>query len=439
MKLWIVATFSLLALPCFGFEYQGRALLGGYVATERFSESVDGSQSNDAMAISSRFSLRASQMTAYHLEGLVDVRDKHDFFDKLDRERLELKSKNKLQLRQLAVGMPPKNKSAYGTFGRFSIPEAGAVYCDGLMLGWGLNSSMRTAVLAGFNPKRSDQSYLEWSKDAQSYGALFYFQPTPGQWDELIHSSTALVAQRRDSKIERFYWFENMIYQPSRLLSVRTLSYLDFTPSLRVQNLSLSGTSQHFEPWTLGGSYQVIDAIEYRHRQGIRERLESSPYQQLALQADYKLSSTNQWGGTMIHGRRSQDQLWKHEYSLTGHWRGLASKHLNLWTTFGYRDQFISHDLFTALRLGYFAKKFEVEVKESIAYEMYKARDNLIPVISELSSAYYFSRTFFGAASAEHAFDSSVSIFSVQLSVGYRFGTRELPALRNSAPGVGTL
>lgn len=439
MKLLWTSVFLLLILvsTASAYEYQGRFLLGGYAATERFSESTEGSNSNDSSAISSRFYLDVTRWGDRNLEWIFDLRDKHDFFDKLDRERLELKAKNRFQLRQLVVKLPPSDNTFYGSFGRFSIAEAGGVFADGAEAGWALSRSTRAAVFGGLSPKSPDKPYVEFTTDSRVVGAYVYHQPVSTGWEQFMHLSNALVLQEREAKVDRAYWYENAIYQPSRELSLMSLSYLDFQPSLRLQNFSLSANSDHFRPWSLSVGYQVIDSIEYHRRQSIREKLDSSPYQEGYVRTGYYFTDVNVIEFNAIGGRRSQDGKLRQEGSVSSKWLEIYSAHYNAQVTLGYRRQFVSHDYFTALNLGYYSQMWDLSLRESAAYESYDHGDNLVPVTSELSACLYLSKAFYGALSLEHAIDSDVNIFSAAITLGYRFGTRELPATRDTAPGGG--
>jgi hypothetical protein len=174
-------------------------MTGAYLAKENFSDATTETSTNDNTIISSRFYLDVSQLGSQNLETTFDIRDKHDFFDKLDRERLELKAKNRFQLRQMSVKLPNHDLGFYGTFGRFPVLEAGAVYTDGVELGWRWTSSMSSSVFGGLNPKRNDQTYLTFNQTSSIYGADFLYQPNTRSWDESYYWTNAVVSNQLGS------------------------------------------------------------------------------------------------------------------------------------------------------------------------------------------------------------------------------------------------
>ena len=109
----------------------GRATVGGYFAKERFSGTSADNATNDKAVVSARGFLDVSSIGENDLRLVLDVRDKNDFFDKLDKERLELNSKNSVQLRQLYLQSPESSGKVFWTLVRFPAFDSGIVYADG--------------------------------------------------------------------------------------------------------------------------------------------------------------------------------------------------------------------------------------------------------------------------------------------------------------------
>jgi hypothetical protein len=186
-----------------------------------------------------------------------------------------------------------------------------------------------------------------------------------------------------------------------------------------------------------GGS--VLDVIEYRRHQGLRERLEASPYREGNAHARYKFTSDSTLEFATIHGHRSADGLWRHEYT-TGLWNhSFFGPRINAHLEVGYRSNFVSNDIFGHMGIGYYSRVWEITWDETGAYESYKHEKNLYPVVSDIELSYYFSKTFYASLSFEHAIDNHATLYSGFLKMGYRFGNREVPNVRDTAPVRGAL
>jgi hypothetical protein len=110
-----------------------RFSLGGFVSRERFAENPD--ESNDFATVSGRAYVLVQDWGKDRWEFASDVRDKNDFFDKLDAERLKLTNRNQLQLRQFSFRRPNYTGRWLPQIGRFAVPESGSVFVDGAQLG----------------------------------------------------------------------------------------------------------------------------------------------------------------------------------------------------------------------------------------------------------------------------------------------------------------
>ena len=101
---WILLVFF--SLNTYGVTYHGRFTAGSYMAIEKFSSSDDGVYRNDMATASGRFFLHVGELGAAKVETTVDLRDTHDLFDKVDKQKLELKEGNTFQAKQASVYYP---------------------------------------------------------------------------------------------------------------------------------------------------------------------------------------------------------------------------------------------------------------------------------------------------------------------------------------------
>ena len=178
-----------------------------------------------------------------------------------------------------------------------------------------------------------------------------------------------------------------------------------------------------------------IDSLQYQRRQGIRERLKASPYREGSGKLQYNLNSVTSVSADTIHGLRSDDDRWLHEYSLTSYVSALFSPNFSGQTTVGFRNNFVSDDYFAKLILGYYSNRWEISLNEYLAYEKYSdSTKSLVPIVSEANIYYFFQKDFFFSGSFEYAWDSDATLMSGFFKVGYSFGSRDTPSVRNAAP-----
>ena len=142
-----------------GSHYAGRLTSGGYLSQEKFVDTNDGSTRNDFFTLSNRLYFNAYDLGSSNYDFVSDLRDKHDFFDKLDKERLSLNSTNAFQLRQLSLSNPNENGRTFWTMGRFPVAPAGSVDTTGVNLsGTGGKGSINRAVKRDFMLSNFDRT-----------------------------------------------------------------------------------------------------------------------------------------------------------------------------------------------------------------------------------------------------------------------------------------
>lgn len=427
------------ALPAYGKRVNGRITFGGYAANENFSDEDSGSTRNDFLTTSGRLFLEASELgERENWSTTLDLRDKHDFFDKLDRERLQLTDHNTFQVRQMSGRYGREGRRGFFEFGRFPLIDAGNVQCDGAAVGFMPNSAVTMTAFGGLNPKRPDQQYMTFNSNAQHYGGIVQYQNLRGGWSKNLFASAALVEQRVEGQVDRRYLFSSSSVQWSPQSRLIHLLYLDFVPRTYVQTgyLDLNlGITRALEAQVRG---LAVDVIEYSRRQGLRERLAPSPYREGTVGLSL-LSAKNIRGVLdLTYGKRS-DQLDKRELRIKLQMPRLISPKWDASLSLINRDNFISKDTLGRGGLGYFSRRYELSVEAESGLEKYNDGTNRHPLTVEFSGGYYMSRALFTALSYERAQDEKVKINSVFLKVSYRFGNEEIAPLRNGAAPRGRL
>ncbi len=429
-----------ISAPLEAAQVNGRITTGGYLSNENLELSADGTTRNDFATISNRFYLDVSEWGSPGFRAVLDLRDKHDFFDLLDKERLSLYGVNRLQLRQVALLYPNEHNGFFAGLGRFPVVEAGAVYADGALAGWRWNPALSSGLFGGFDPRRRDLSYLEFRSNAKVMGAYLLYQPKYRGFDTSLYVSNALVRQQFESETDRFFWYQQVVLQPDRRNRLTALSYLDFVPSLKVQNLHLDYHREFTEQFMADLGVSAIDVIEYLRRQDVRERLAPSPYREGRFRLTRQMAPTWSLLGETIQGKRMADGYWLNEFSAgvqASRFGGMDN--LGAYGWIGYRHNFVSQDKFVRFGASSSSRSWEFGLDEKIALQNYDSGEVLTVFMTELSASRFLSRELFGTFSIEHALDQRVSILSGYLSVTYRFGNRAIPPLRDGAAPQGRL
>ena len=412
----------------------GRIMTGSYVSQERFAAPIDGTNANDFATVSSRFYLKAFELTDSDLEVTTDVRDKHDFFDKFDSERLQLVSGNTLQVYQLNARLVNPRKAYYGAVGRMLIMDSSAVGVDGAEVGYRWNMASRSGVFAGLNPKRNDQNYFTFNPDSKIAGIYYTYQPRDSGWNRNIFLSQSLIAEQVQSHVDRLYFYQTLNYQWQAPSQVVGFMFLDFVPRVKVQNAFLSWNQEVNKRLTTTLSGSAIDSIENSRRQGVLTRLSPSTYREVSTNLNFKITQKTQWISSMAYGERGADSLNFGEFST-----GLANNQfldpkVSGQISVGGRHNFNTNDVFVRTDIGYFSKAWELGLALQKALSVQSYGVVYHPFIGELSAAHYFSRDVYGTVSIEEAMNERVTIWSGFLKVGYRFGSKDVPPLRDGMP-----
>lgn len=419
----------------------GRFYLGGYGSTERFSDFTTGSDKNDFMISSSRFFLKLSEMgTDQEFESTLDIRDTYDFFDKLDRSTRQLNAQNTMQARQAYVRYL-NSKSKWGaTGGRFPVIEAGSVSVDGGLLEYRINRDWNAAAFGGHNSKRIEQKWVQNNPDSTIYGTYFKYEPKLSSWEQNFLVNHSLVTEKYLETTERTFLFQNIIYQWEEQSRFMSLAYFDFVPDAKVQTANLIWQQQLSKIYNSELDLIMMDVNEYYRRQNLLEKLDPSPYAEARGKLDYHLSDSNTMGVSVTAGRRSYDGLNKTELAFGYGYNKIWSYNWDLVVHFGVRKNYTSQDEFVRSSLGYFSRIGEANLNADYSIQNNSQYASVThPLLLEMSLNYFVSKSLALSGSFQREADERVTIYSAFFKLGYRFGSHELPPLRDGAPPRGQL
>jgi hypothetical protein len=421
-------------------DYHGRASLGSYVSHEQHQSELQGQEANDFATSSARLFYRANDFGIDDdLMLSVDLRDKHDFFNKLDRERQELSGHNTFQLRQASFRKDESERGLIWEAGRYAILNAGSAFNDGLTLGWRFSSALSSEVFGGLNPKRYDKSYVEYNPDATVYGALVSVVPKSRSWSTRKEFNLAYVSQQNFGEVDRQYLYQQSAYQWGVRSFLSSLIYLDFVPRTYVQNGQLL-YHQGLSPalWLQTGLH-AFDVIEYRRRQDLRERLTASPYREASFKATFAPRAKSQWSLFTRYGQRAVDDLERVHFIIENSRPRYFSKNIDFSVRLAQKKDFNKTGSFGGVSLGHFSDRSEYEIMLDAGIEKQADGTILHPILLELDYGFQISRRFFGVTGVQHQSDEKVKIYSAFFRVSYRFGNKEIPPIRDGAPPRGRL
>lgn len=437
MIIIFLGCFSLAS--AFGYKSSGRITLGGVAITERFSSELYGSTSNDYLLGTGRIFYKITEYGDSAWDYTVDLRDKYDFFGKLNREQLSLEGKNEFQVRQLNARWPNKNGTLGLQFGRFHLSEAGAIFVDGAEIESHLGAEWRLGLFGGLNPKSVEKSYLDFNPDAVQAGMFATYQAKDEGWNRNLYFSHGFVQQKYKSEDERSFLFHNMVFQWEEFS--RIISYLnyDFIPSTKVQTANVIYQQKLGQQFSSELGYLKIDVLEYRRNQGVLEKIDPSPYSESRAQILRRNGHNSEVALEYSSGLREVDQLRREEFVVGYSHNEFLSRKVDFRIKAGNRTNFTSKDTFSRLSLGYFSRRWEFSIDGQ-----YETRNNddgttTHPLTVEVAATQFYSKEIFLTGSFQRAADENVTIMSTFLKIGYRFGNQQIPPIRDGASPRGAL
>ncbi|MCB0367179.1 MAG: hypothetical protein H6624_08205 [Bdellovibrionaceae bacterium] len=437
---WLFGSILILLLcePAQAFRYHGRLALGVYNSIEEFKNPGVSSEHNDVRNLSGRFYLGLSEVGSSKFDITADVRDKHEFFGKLTKDQLALEERNTFQVRQLSIGDPQVFGRGFYQVGRFAVLDAGSVFNDGIELGW-RTGGWKSGLFAGLNAKRHEQSYVQSNAESKQGGLYSTYESKGGGWSRVFRMTHAFVQQMYESDVDRQFLYQNILYQWGLYNRVLTLLYLDMVPRTNVQNALMSLQNRLTTRLENQLDLSGVDVIEYQRNQGVREKLDPSPYQEVKDKITFRQTPRFSWIAQGRYGIRKVDDLKRTEGALGIGLPGYFSKRWDMFVLLGSREEFNSKGVFVNYKVGYFSDKRELTLSVDASTEKYEDGTKLNPVVVELSASQQLSKELFGIISLQGAADEEVTIMGAFVRVGYRFGNREISPLRDGAAPRGQL
>lgn len=417
----------------------GRFTVGAASSTERFVSEEFGSATNDSLYSSQRFYLRLSEVDSKKWEFTIDARNKYDNFDKLNREKYQLDSKDEFQLRELSTRMVNPQGVFVPQFGRFSLPEAGSVFVDGVDLDFRFNNSWDTGGFAGLNPKRLDRSTLEFEPNASTAGLHLTYQTRDEGWNKNTYYTHALVQQNYFNQTERQFFYHHGIWQWQVDSRIITTAFFDAVPKSKLQTGNFIYQQRWTEKFSTDIGHLLIDVVEYQRRQNVLEKISPSPYSESHADLEVRSAKDSTWGLGISSGKRDADGLTRSELELSYRVANFFSRNWDTKFKFFNRKNFTSQDNGLGWNIGYFSNSYEIVLDSDYALQKNEDGTTTHPLNIELSLTGFFSKSYFITGSVQRAADERVTITGVFFKLGYRFGNQEVPPIRDGAAPRGSL
>lgn len=433
--------FGVIALfwtdSAFAVSVAGRFTVGGYYARETFSEADPFiGDRNDVQTVSARSYLKVSQIADPDDSFVADLRDKHDFFDKVDKQNLTLTDSNELQVRQLSYGSDRRGVGY--RVGRFPIYDAGAVNVDGASVNY-RTDNWNAFAFGGLNPLEYGKSYLQFRPKAQTYGAGFTFVPTELGARRGVTTSTAIVQESFSGEVDRRYIYQQFDIPFSSQQRLVSNLYVDTVPKMQLQNGIVFLDSLWLRNWKTQLSYLTLDTVQYVRRQDVREQLLPSAYNELRFSTRYLSELGNDWNLDLLNGVRAYDGKTRTLAELRTRLAQVGERR-NWDFTLGFKTgkNFESQDLSAMFGVGFYSRLWELTAEQSYGIEKFSTT-TYHPLITNLSVGRFFSRAFLSSFSFERIADERVEILALFFRLTYRYGSKTLAPIRDGSPPRGSL
>ena len=440
MRLLILATTLLLPFTVLSATYHGRLTAGGIVSQEKHEPlPQDLENRNDLAVFSTRFYLKVSEFWTSSHHFIADIRDKHDFFDKLSKEKQLLTAKNDFQLRLITLQHLPRRKGMVYKLGRFHEPKAGLTFVDGGSFGYRFNPKWEAAAFAGLNPKKLENAYLQFDSKSQTYGAYVDYVRGFRSFTKDFTLTNAFVVQQYAGEVDRQFLYNYFRYQFGTYNYLQTSFYYDFQPNLKLQNGMFSFHKLWFRRLITNLQYSVYDVIEYRRHQELRETLSPSPYQKVELSGKWKAKKGMLVNARLSAGQRDIDGLSDSSMQLKLGLPGYFSRFIDAYFSLEQRKRFTKSGSFVSVGVGYFRKDMEYNLDLEYGLEKQSDGSDLKPLIIEIAGTKRFSKSLFGSVSLQSATDEKVNIITTFFKFTYRFGNQGMAPIRDGAAPRGRL
>ena len=415
----------------------GRFSFGSYLSNESFKTGMPRDRSNDHLQAFLRFYLRIFELGENKKSEIVtEVKEKYNFYGKFDYESRKLEPESTLQIRQLAYKITLFKKISM-QMGRFPVVDT-SHYVDGLRVSKKVTEKIKVSLWGGFNPEEDGIIISKIRSKATQVGTFINYRPESEYGKNKFYTVNGLALQQYESSIDRLYYHHNLLYQwnGSRFFS---LINLEFIPRTYLQRGSVSYYQKLKSKLYIDLRFQLFDVIEYRRTQGVREKLVSSPYQELSLKTIWNITSNRLFLFKITHGKRRQDNLERSIISIGMNIPKFLNKHYSFSLNGGYKNDFTNNNYFFEYELSQYSKRWEANFNQRIAYEIDDFGNVLHPLMSGISLSYFFNKIYFATFTYEYTFDQNVKIQTALLNILYRFGSSPTPPLKNGSPPRGKI
>jgi hypothetical protein len=427
-------------------SYYGRFISGGFISKEiiRSETKNNDIRYNDVAILSQRLYVNFDKILETSNEFTVDIRDKNNFFDKLNSETLKLNSRNTLQLHQFFVHNTPKDEQplAYSV-GRFSIPDAGAVVTDGVDIGMIKNLygySTKFSFFYGLNPQLLDETSITFNKDSKVYGGYANLEEKSSDWTSHFFSTSALVRQVYKSELDRFYFFNNTSSQTSNGNFFSSILYYDIQPVMNIQNLWTSYTFLLPNKYKIRSTISTIDTLHYSRVQDVRETLASSRYHQASVAINTPSAYDSIFlESKMSLGLRTVDKKNMMELKFRAFFPKIYLDEISGSLNAAAKKNFVSNDLIFGGSFIHSNKQREISLSEDIQIQRKTGFPLNYASITDGSYTKFIDRSLYGILSIQNIIDKNVSIFSALFKITYRFGEGGQAPIRDGSPPMGQL
>ena len=434
----LIALFS---LPVYSEKYQGRISTGAFLSKETINDpnqTENTGYDNDFLIYTGRLFLSAQELTNQNLDSTIDLRDKYNSFEVLDKRSKTLAGKHTFQVRQMTFGNTLSKSSIQFRAGRFQMLQGAYSYVDGVNLQKKMGSHM-LGTYGGYNPVLLGQNYLDFNEKAQTYGLFYSYLPVNRSWTHHFQSSTSIAQNTFEGQADRSFLYQNTLYQWQTGGYAWAQFYLDFIPRTYIQNGILLIRQPLTSSWTGQVGVRAYDVIQYRRVQNIREKLAPSPYNEASLKSITRLSPNVSWEFDAVSGKRNIDDYNYHKLQNSLTFPRFFSKEFDGSLFHFWRQSFTNVGHFMGLNLGYFKSDLEYAFMSSYGIEKQTDDSYLRPLIFEGSMAFHFSRTLFSSFTVQSAHDEKADILSLFFKLTYRFGNTQVAPIRDSAAPRGRL
>lgn len=437
-----ILLFIILLSPSSFASYYGRFTSGAFLSKEVFrTTQVD--RYNDVAILSERLFVNFDKIADGNNEFTVDIRDKNNFFDKLNNERLKLIAKNKLQLYQLNLHNSAGSDGIDYSLGRFPLSEAGAIFVDGADLGFkkSVNGfSAKFSLFYGLSPQLLDEASITLNPDSKIYGGYLVIEDKGKDWEDSFFTTTSIVRQEYKKEVDRFYLFNNTNMQSSNGQNFSSIFYLDLVPYISIQNLWATYSLNLQNKFKLRTSASTIDSLHYIRIQDVRETLPSSRYHQgsLSLRSPSAYNETT-YEVKLTGGLREVDKKNLVELKFGTFYPKIIKDEISGTLNMGLKKNFVSNDAMIGAGFLHSNKFREISLSQDLILEKREIEGLNYAFVTEGSYTKFFDRSLFGIVSLQNTWDKSVSIFSIFFKLSYRFGEGGQAPIRDGSPPMGQL